>query len=318
LADYDPIAIQIRKILGNTSYKELSHLNSVYKIKKQGEQFKAAFYVDGGKILGRLDSLEEIKDFLRIARNSKLILNVAGEFHKKFVHLAKQIPKGSALEKFKNIANKVRIMQKASPGLRKIDTSNLAEIPPSDIYELPQDKSLKATVLTPFAANHLFNILARTKEINFKEFSGGCQNRAKEMTAILNKYGVLNAKVITQGGSFTKPLIHVDTRNFKNLDDLGSIGYSSTFKGYVSWWYHIAPLVLVNFEEKILPYVMDPSLHQGPVPLQLWLDRQTSLGLSEIVSVKVVSRNVLYPLENLSKEECYPEVDQELKGNLNL
>jgi len=101
----------------------------------------------------------------------------------------------------------------------------------------------------------IFNDLASRKNIPFRYPEDGCYARAHEMSAIMEKLKVITGKVFIEGS------LHVDTTNSP--------------KGYVEWWYHVAPIVKVKKGDEELVYVVDPSLFDKPVPAEEWYKIQT-------------------------------------------
>jgi hypothetical protein len=105
-------------------------------------------------------------------------------------------------------------------------------------------------------ATKLFKYLALQPHIPFRYPADGCYARAHEMSRLMEAAGVISAKVFIEGD------LRVNTTNSPN--------------GYVEWWYHVAPIVMVNTGETTEPYVFDPSIFDRPVPVQQWFDIQTS------------------------------------------
>ena len=95
----------------------------------------------------------------------------------------------------------------------------------------PTGKPFKISVLTEETAEKIFKEMAEQKHIPFCYPEDGCYARAHEMTRLMEKKGVIAGKVFIEGD------LKVETTNSP--------------KGYVEWWYHVAPLVAIKKENKI-------------------------------------------------------------------
>lgn len=97
--------------------------------------------------------------------------------------------------------------------------------------------------------------MAKQEHIPFRYPEDGCHARAHEMSQLLEKMGYITGKVFIEGN------LRVETKNSP--------------KGYVEWWYHVAPIILVETRGKLEPYVIDPSVFDKPVPAEEWFAIQT-------------------------------------------
>ncbi len=105
-------------------------------------------------------------------------------------------------------------------------------------------------------AKELFDEMASQPHIPFAYPEDGCYARAHEMSRLLEEKGIITGKVFIEGS------LRVETPNSP--------------KGYVEWWYHVAPIIKVKKGEKEEVYVIDPSIFSEPVPAEEWFKIQTS------------------------------------------
>jgi len=136
------------------------------------------------------------------------------------------------------------------------DSKNLVVDPETHELKSPTGKAFKISRLTEEQAFQLFKEMAEQKDIPFCYPEDGCYARAHKMTQLLEKKGVIAAKVFLVGD------LKVETKNSP--------------KGFVEWWYHVAPLIAVEKEKKIEMFVLDPSLGKGPMKLDDWVNLQIS------------------------------------------
>lgn len=91
--------------------------------------------------------------------------------------------------------------------------------------------------------------------ISFQYVEDGCYARAHKMSwIIMNKYHYSVKKLFSYG----------------NL----SVRANKWGGCCVDWWYHVAPLVIINTPQGPKSYVMDPGMFDGPVPMTTWLSAQ--------------------------------------------
>ena len=67
-------------------------------------------------------------------------------------------------------------------------------------------------------------------------------------------------------------------------------------RGYVSWWYHVAPIIQVGKSHLVLDPSIDPS---GPLPLRQWLSR---MGNPAKIKVSICSPGAYSPRSRCSSE----------------
>ncbi len=115
--------------------------------------------------------------------------------------------------------------------------------------------SLELSLISEEYAVELFNMLAARPEIPFLYPQDGCYARAHAMSRILEELGIISGKVFVEGD------LRVETNRSPD--------------GYVEWWYHVAPIVMVRKNGQNVPFVFDPSIFQRPVPVAEWTGIQT-------------------------------------------
>lgn len=118
-----------------------------------------------------------------------------------------------------------------------------------------QGREFEISVVDYETAKRLFDEMASKDYIPFKYPEDGCYARAHEMSRLLEQKGILTGKVFIEGS------LRVETSNSP--------------KGYVEWWYHVAPVLLVEKDGKQEVYVIDPSIFDRPVPAEEWYAIQT-------------------------------------------
>lgn len=141
--------------------------------------------------------------------------------------------------------------------IQKIKSSdnNVVVDPESHDLLSPTGKSFKISILTSKQAEDIFKEMAALKYIPFCYPEDGCYARAHEMTLLMQKNGIISGKLFLEGD------LKVETKNSP--------------KGYVEWWYHVAPLVAVKKGDKIMLTVIDPSIASGPLSVEEWVAKQT-------------------------------------------
>ncbi len=108
-----------------------------------------------------------------------------------------------------------------------------------------------------------FSFLAGQTQIPFRYPEDGCYARAHEMAHLLEEKGVESEKVFLFGN------LRVETRFAPG--------------GFVSWWYHVAPVVAVrDAVGRTERRVMDPSVSSGPLAVSEWITLQTGENCAKV------------------------------------
>ncbi|MFO0927386.1 MAG: protein-glutamine glutaminase family protein [Gemmataceae bacterium] len=122
--------------------------------------------------------------------------------------------------------------------------------PPPSTPQLPKGETISLA-----KANEVFKWLAGQTDLAFRYPTDGCYARAHLMCERLQKQGFKPRKIWSVANGEE---LYARTKY--------------TAKGYVTWAYHVAPMVRVRLDgEKQKWYVLDPSLFDGPVTLRQWM-----------------------------------------------
>lgn len=132
------------------------------------------------------------------------------------------------------------------------DTAKLTQVSSANT-KLGDDK---VSVMTEKDAQKLFQELKGNGEIPFEFSIAGCEERAHEMSRLMLLKGITPIKVFAS----------VDENDSPRLRRPNPTKTGTT----VEWKYHVAPAVLVKKNNELIPYVLDPSLEKGAVPVSEW------------------------------------------------
>lgn len=146
----------------------------------------------------------------------------------------------------------------------------------SILYSPSNKQSVEISVVSLEKANELFAKLSTRKDIPFSYAKDGCFSRAHKMAMILDGDKIISGKVFIRGRL-----------------------YAQTIAGPAFWTYHVAPVILVRIEDKIIPYIIDPSTGTKISTLKQWRDELKRSPKSLIVS------------ENYTNRFSYDLLDQE-------
>lgn len=119
-----------------------------------------------------------------------------------------------------------------------------------------EGKEFEISEISEDYVKELFDYVASQKHIPFDLPEDGCYARAHEMALLLEEKGVITGKTFIEGN------LRVETKNSP--------------KGYVEWWYHVAPIVSVRKKDGSKGiFVLDPSIFKKAVPAEEWYEIQT-------------------------------------------
>lgn len=107
------------------------------------------------------------------------------------------------------------------------------------------------SVLSKNEVQQIFNEVL-TFNLPFDDLRNGCYARSHEIAWNLEQKGIVVEKIFI---GFNLKFSHPDKPNIE-----------------LEWNYHVAPAVLVRENNKLVPYMIDPTLFHKPVPLQTWVD----------------------------------------------
>lgn len=172
------------------------------------------------------------------------------------------------------------------------DTETL--YPTSTVYSARNKKSVELSVLTPEFASEVFNILKDDVDNSFNYPFDGCYARAHKMAMMMDDLGIISGKAFAEG------IFHVETK-----------------VGQIDWSYHVASLVLVKKNGKLIPTVMDPSLFDQPVSFEEWKKALTKKPSSSIKS-EYFTRRFNYDPESrhTTLTEYNPEEVEDMKTSI--
>ena len=132
----------------------------------------------------------------------------------------------------------------------------------------------------------LFNKLKEDSSIPFDYIEGGCYARAEKMCLDLDIYHINSCKIFVEGD------LKVATKH-----------------GTAEWWFHVAPIVLLNENGSHKPYVLDPSLFDRPVPVSEWISLQTDNMPARVKAIQVTKKFAFSPDKLNQKAKDYPLED---------
>jgi RHS repeat-associated protein len=157
--------------------------------------------------------------------------------------------------------------------LKFVDPTGHDPIPPTPTVEPSEDDPVPPTELSLSYAQKVFGAMASHEGIAFRWVERGCAERAHIMVGEMQDMGVEPAgKAWAFSLSYLSgiidgvpsgPSLRVQTQ------------YAQDGSGVVEWDYHVAPVILVDQGDgTVQQMVIDPSLFDGPVLLDEWLDAQ--------------------------------------------
>ncbi len=100
----------------------------------------------------------------------------------------------------------------------------------------------------------LFEALTRTYSIPFRYPDDGCFARAHKTALLLEDLGIVTAKSFIIG----------DLKLYTN----------DSPKGFVNWWYHVAPIVHIKEIDDVM--IFDPTSSKEPLTKAEWVEKLTS------------------------------------------
>ncbi len=162
---------------------------------------------------------------------------------------------------------------------------------------IPKDLTISDEVelqSIPFEkADALFDTLQSLSYIEFDYANNYCEDRAHSMALYLQKAGVTTAKI----WMFVNGIWNNKYPKVLKVKDPNNINK----KGYLTWKFHVAPIVLVKNFEQVDTLVFDPSLCEKPVPILAWLDSMNAkdeISLNDVFWVIRDAKYHVYPSKN--------------------
>lgn len=163
-----------------------------------------------------------------------------------------------------------------------LGASARAEAPAAELVaRIDESATLTAKRFATFEdANRLFQAMADQPDIAFGFVQDGCYARAHLMIERMRRLGFEPVRVWT----------------FANGEDL-HVKTNRHPKGFVQWWYHVAPALPVLSQGKIIYLVIDPSLFNRTVHLDDWVfaQRKSVSSPPPLVQVTKLGKPVYNP-----------------------
>lgn len=158
----------------------------------------------------------------------------------------------------------------------------------------------KRSTLSKSRADQLFKELAGEPNIPFDYPDDCCYTRANRMCGIMQKEGIQCGKVWNYSHDYPIDSLRVTTSNNP--------------KGYVTWKYHVAPVVDVQGDDGATRVmVLDPSTFDHPVTVDEWVKNQGDLNPSGVHEPPYVLTDPSYYFRDLdgTKDPNPSEADVE-------
>jgi hypothetical protein len=122
----------------------------------------------------------------------------------------------------------------------------------NDEGEPPPEIAAQMTPVSPHEAAILFQEFKNSPTIPFRYAEDGCYARTFQMHRISEKKGIKMGSIYIEGD--------FDVKTPKSISPSAH------------WQYHVAPVIPVYTDAGIVMMVIDPSLFDGPVPVEDWRD----------------------------------------------
>lgn len=144
------------------------------------------------------------------------------------------------------------------------------------------------SILSKQESQEIFNILrGHDDDIVYSEYGTGCESRAYAMNLIMDQMCINSAKAFIES-----PTIQLEDHNW-------------------SWYYHVAPIILVKIDKKITPYIIDPSIFETPVPLTKWVNKLREQHAQNKYDITLTNKYTLFPSEKDIILSGYKDKDKE-------
>jgi len=146
--------------------------------------------------------------------------------------------------------------------------------------------------------------------MKFSHYDGGCEIRAHEFALIAKANGIEMGKahaVYGDGESFGGGLYPKEWKEKKRRGEAIPVA-----DGFMGWFYHVAPFVLVQTEDGPKPYVFDIGIAENMKPLGHW-EKDLVSEKDEKARFKTQTRKKIYydsPDSRMTEES---EIHRELK-----
>ncbi|PIK14616.1 MAG: hypothetical protein CES88_09770 [Halobacteriovorax sp. JY17] len=140
------------------------------------------------------------------------------------------------------------------------------------------EEGLEVSTISIEEAHQIFNLLKSKKYIPYDYKKVGCEARAHEMVKIMDRMCLTSAKAFL----------------------VGDISY----KG-IRWNHHVAPILNVKDEDKIIPYIFDPSVSDTVTTLEEWTEKLKRGKLLGYYKLNITNQYIYMPEDTEIGREKY-------------
>lgn len=161
--------------------------------------------------------------------------------------------------------------------------------PKATIDSKSNKQNFQVSIITESEAMAFFQEFKNDKSIPFEFPFDGCYARAHTMCQRLEKKGIIAGKGWVEGE------LQVTSPEF----------------GPIRWNYHVAPMVMVRVNGKDVPYILDPSIMDKPVPFEEWKKKMTTNKGTKATAEYFTPRYHYGPYEKTEQKTDYDEESNE-------
>lgn len=144
-------------------------------------------------------------------------------------------------------------------------------------------KEVQVGVVSEVMANMLFQQIVGRGDIPFGWIYGGSEFRAAKMALVLDAFGVFSAKDFVEGKIYLDPMPKIGDQR-ERLGESRVAGFR----------YYVGTTLLVKKGNELVPYVLDPSLFNMPVPQTVWKAKLLAKSQSVLEHEYFTDRFVMY------------------------
>ncbi|MCR9203913.1 MAG: protein-glutamine glutaminase family protein [Halobacteriovoraceae bacterium] len=159
-------------------------------------------------------------------------------------------------------------------------------------FETAEYEGDQITVLSKEQADQLFKDFSEVGYMKFDYLHAGCETRAHEFAMIAKVNGIEMGKGMTVYGNGDRSKSGLFPQEWK--DKMANDEAIPVPEGFVGWYHHVAPYLLVKEGEEIKPYVFDIGVAEKPKTLDQWKASLINSTQKE-TSTYVRERAVIHP-----------------------
>lgn len=171
----------------------------------------------------------------------------------------------------------------------KMDSTEISAVKmSSDQYVKYQTReSAPLTVVSLQMAEKVFQILkGQDYKLVFTEYGTGCESRAHRMAQLIDEFCINSAKAFIESPTIQLP------------------GHAW------SWYYHVAPILMVKTDDGVIPYIMDPAVFDHAEPLTKWVEYLRAEHYYNEYLITLTSKYILFPIRKDNTPQGYTEPDE--------